>query len=154
MCHVSGVMCQVSGVGCIFQGIGPLEALWADAFYKSKCPCVCLFVRVFTFEVPFNGLFAPTSGCLPVPLTLKTPSMQQYCSRGEKREGEEGRGWGRARLDDDDEWGESEAALLCTPPGRRPGNAEGGERARPGGAHSIFLPIHDLHIWEISQGGE
>ena len=57
MCHVSGVMCQVSGVGCIFQGIGPLEALWADAFYKSKCPCVCLFVRllvcVFTFEVPF-----------------------------------------------------------------------------------------------------
>ena len=41
------------------------SALWADAFYKSKClsvclsvcPCVCLF----TFEVPFNGLFAPTS---------------------------------------------------------------------------------------------
>ena len=24
-------------------------------------PSVCLFVRVFTFEVPFNGLFAPTS---------------------------------------------------------------------------------------------
>ena len=23
--------------------------------------CVCLSVRVFTFEVPFNGLFAPTS---------------------------------------------------------------------------------------------
>ena len=36
-------------------------SLWADAFYKSKCPSVCLFVCPFTFEVPFNGLFAPTS---------------------------------------------------------------------------------------------
>ena len=38
-------------------------ALWADAFYKSKClsacPCVCLSVCLFTFEVPFNCLFAP-----------------------------------------------------------------------------------------------
>ena len=35
------------------------------AFYKSKCPSVCvsfcLFVFPFTFEVPFNGLFAPFS---------------------------------------------------------------------------------------------
>ena len=30
----------------------------ADAFYKLKCPSVCLF----TFEVPFNGLFAEV-GC-------------------------------------------------------------------------------------------
>ena len=45
------------------------SALWADAFYKSiclsVCPSVCPSVRlsacVFTFEVPFNGLFAPTS---------------------------------------------------------------------------------------------
>ena len=41
------------------------SALWADAFYKSICPSVCLSVclsvRLFTFEVPFNGLFAPTS---------------------------------------------------------------------------------------------
>ena len=41
------------------------SALWADAFYKSKCPSVCpsvcLFVCLFTFEVPFNGLFGPTS---------------------------------------------------------------------------------------------
>ena len=29
--------------------------------------------------------------------------------------------------------------LLCTPPGRRPGTAEGGERPRPGGGHSIFF---------------
>ena len=27
----------------------------------SVCVSVCLSVRVFTFEVPFNGLFAPTS---------------------------------------------------------------------------------------------
>ena len=41
------------------------SALWADAFYKSKCPydCgfVCLCVCVFTFEVLFKRLFAPTS---------------------------------------------------------------------------------------------
>ena len=41
------------------------SALWADAFYKSKCPSVCVSVCLsvcpFTFEVPFNGLFAPTS---------------------------------------------------------------------------------------------
>ena len=50
---------------CIFKA----SALWADAFYKSKCPSVCPSVRLsvclsvclFTFEVPFNGLFAPTS---------------------------------------------------------------------------------------------
>ena len=41
-------------------------ALWADAFYKSKCSSVCLSVRpsvrLFTFGVPFKLLFAPTSG--------------------------------------------------------------------------------------------
>ena len=41
------------------------SALWANAFCKLKCPCVCLSVRlsvcVFTFEVPFKRLFAPTS---------------------------------------------------------------------------------------------
>ena len=45
------------------------SALWADAFYKSKCSSVCLSVclfvcssvRLFTFEVPFKHLFAPTS---------------------------------------------------------------------------------------------
>ena len=41
------------------------SALWADAFYKSIYPSVrlsvCLSVCLFTFEVPFNGLFAPTS---------------------------------------------------------------------------------------------
>ena len=41
------------------------SALWADAFYKSKCPyvclSVCLSVCLFTFEVLFNSLFAPTS---------------------------------------------------------------------------------------------
>ena len=42
-------------------GIFKAWALWADAFYKLKCPYVCLFVCLSTFEVPFNGLFAPTS---------------------------------------------------------------------------------------------
>ena len=45
------------------------SALWADAFYKSKCPSVCPSVclsvcpsvRLFNFEVPFQRLFAPTS---------------------------------------------------------------------------------------------
>ena len=44
-------------------------ALWADSVYKSICPSVRLSVRLsvcpcvclFTFEVPFNGLFSPTS---------------------------------------------------------------------------------------------
>ena len=52
-----------SGVGGEVILVFKASALWADAFYKSKCPFVCLFVCVcvFTFEVPFNGLFAPTS---------------------------------------------------------------------------------------------
>ena len=41
------------------------SALWAKAFYNLKCTCVypfvCLFVRLFTFEVPFKRLFVPTS---------------------------------------------------------------------------------------------
>ena len=41
------------------------SALWADAFYKSKCPSVCPSVcpsdRVVTFEVSLKRIFAPTS---------------------------------------------------------------------------------------------
>ena len=43
------------------------SALWANAFYKSNvrlsvvCLSVRLFVCVFTFEVPFKRLCAPTS---------------------------------------------------------------------------------------------
>ena len=41
------------------------SALWADAFYKSKCSSVCVSVCLslclFTFEVPFKRLFSPTS---------------------------------------------------------------------------------------------
>ena len=40
-------------------------ALWADAYYKLKCPSVCVSVCpsvcLFTFEVMFKHLFAPTS---------------------------------------------------------------------------------------------
>ena len=52
---------------CIRFLIFKSSALWADAFYKSKCPSVCpsvcpfvcLCVRLFTFEEPFKCLFAP-----------------------------------------------------------------------------------------------
>ena len=82
-CHMSRVTCNFfffffffrqsgeasQGRVCYKRGLPRLvfkaSALWADAFYKSICPYVCLFVCVcvclFTFEVPFNGLFAPTS---------------------------------------------------------------------------------------------
>ena len=36
--------------------------------------------------------------------------------------------------------------LLCTPPGQRPFTAVGGERARPGGGHSILGLPQDFHI--------
>ena len=41
ICHMSRVTCQVSGF--LFKA----SALWADAFYKSICPSVCLSVCVF-----------------------------------------------------------------------------------------------------------
>ena len=44
-----------------FSYVFKASALWADAFSKSICPYVCVCVCLFTFEVPFNGLFAPTS---------------------------------------------------------------------------------------------
>ena len=37
------------------------SALWADAFYKSKCPYVCLFVCVSVCSLFEVHLFAPTS---------------------------------------------------------------------------------------------
>ena len=62
-------------MGHIFKA----SALWADAFYKSICPSVCLSVvrlsvRVFTFEVPFKSLFAPLPeiGC-PKILEIQNP---------------------------------------------------------------------------------
>ena len=49
----------------LFKLIFKALALWADAFYKSiypyVCLCVCLSVCTFTFEVPFKRLFPPTS---------------------------------------------------------------------------------------------
>ena len=45
----------------MFLDVFKASALWADAFYKLKFPCVCPCVRLFTFEVPFKRLFAPTS---------------------------------------------------------------------------------------------
>ena len=41
------------------------SALWADSFYKSKCPSVCpsvpLSIRLLPFDVPLQCLFAPSS---------------------------------------------------------------------------------------------
>ena len=37
-------------------------------------------------------------------------------------------------------------ALLCTLPGRRPGTAEGGERARPGRVLVFFVHFSHAHI--------
>ena len=48
-----------------FTGKNIKLSLWPDAFYKSKwlsvCLSVCVFVRLFTLEVLFKRLFAPTS---------------------------------------------------------------------------------------------
>ena len=57
------------GLKCIFKA----SALWADAFYKSKCPSVRVSVRLFTFEVPFKCLFAPTSCGCPIFLEIRNP---------------------------------------------------------------------------------
>ena len=54
---------------CYSFNIFKASALWANSFYKSKCPSVCPSVCLsvcpsvclFSFEVPFNCLFAPTS---------------------------------------------------------------------------------------------
>ena len=42
------------------RGVFKESVLWADFFYKSKCPYVCVCVCSL-FEVPFKRLFAPTS---------------------------------------------------------------------------------------------
>ena len=39
--------------------------------------------------------------------------------------------------------------LLCTLPGRRPGTAEGGERARPGRVLVFYVHFYQ-HIWQYS----
>ena len=47
-----------------FNYVFKASALWDDAFYKSIYSSVCPSVCVFTVEVPFKRLFAPTSQCL------------------------------------------------------------------------------------------
>ena len=59
-----------------YEDIFKASTLWPGAFYKSKCPymCVCLCVCVVTFEVPFKRLFAPLPevGC-PIFLEIHNP---------------------------------------------------------------------------------
>ena len=45
-------------LNCRHRYIFKASALWADAFYKSKCPYVCVCVCSL-FEVPFKRLFFP-----------------------------------------------------------------------------------------------
>ena len=63
------VYSQVSSIYMLEINIFTESALWADSVYKSKCLSVCPSVRlcvypsvcVFTFEVLFKRVFAPTS---------------------------------------------------------------------------------------------
>ena len=61
-----------------FQSIGPRLSISRN-FRLSVCLSVRVSVRLFTFEVPFNSLFAPTShwevpkvGC-PIFLEIRNP---------------------------------------------------------------------------------
>ena len=54
-------ICLVFQISSGSTKIFKASALWADAFYKPICPYVCLCACLFTFEVPFKRLFAPTS---------------------------------------------------------------------------------------------
>ena len=49
--HSMSVMSVMSVITLFVKESAP----WAQSFYKTKCPFVCLF----TFEVPFKHLFAP-----------------------------------------------------------------------------------------------
>ena len=59
-CHVSHVTCPMSGVRCQeFSKDRPSGPMLSTSQNVRVCVRVC--VCLFTFEVPFNGLFAPTS---------------------------------------------------------------------------------------------
>ena len=64
LCNVIYIPILQNYLHLYYNFIFKASALWADAFYRLKCPpacpCVCSSVRVFTFEVPFKRLFAPT----------------------------------------------------------------------------------------------
>ena len=59
--NVTGKPAYLRSKPTFLKKVFKASALWANAFYKSKCPYVCLFMCVFTFEVPFKRLFAPIS---------------------------------------------------------------------------------------------
>ena len=60
-CQVSYVRCQVSGVKFPkHPPSGPMLSMSQNVRLNVH-PCICPSVRVFTFEVPFKHLFAPTS---------------------------------------------------------------------------------------------
>ena len=57
------------GVNAIFKA----SALWADALYKSKCPCVCVFVR-HTFSLRLTVFLPPLPEVqCPIFLDIRNP---------------------------------------------------------------------------------
>ena len=50
---------NLSVLGCQFSKHRPSGPMLSIS--QNVHMCVCVFVCLFTFEVPFNGLFAPTS---------------------------------------------------------------------------------------------
>ena len=60
-CHCAGIL--IPGGQCPFskhRPSGPMLSISRNVLMFVRVS-VCLSVCVFTFEVPFNGLFAPTS---------------------------------------------------------------------------------------------
>ena len=61
-------------MGSMFSKHRPSGPMLSISRNVRLCVCVCVSVCVFTFEVPFNGLFAPLSevGC-PIFLEIRNP---------------------------------------------------------------------------------
>ena len=75
-CHMSRVTCHMSRVTC-HMSLFKASALWADAFYKSKCPSVCPCVRLSVCSLLRYRLTVflpplPEVGC-PICLEIRNP---------------------------------------------------------------------------------
>ena len=62
------VQCGLKWIKSIFKA----SALWADAFYKSKCPCVCLSVHFLRYRLNVFLPPLPEVGC-PKFLEIRNP---------------------------------------------------------------------------------
>ena len=78
--YICATICTPSEIQSDLVNIFKASALWANAFYMSICPqvCVCLCLSVCSlFEVPFKRLFAPHS-------MSDVQSFQRFRILGEK----------------------------------------------------------------------